>query len=174
MSQQANTSPMAVIADPLEFARDERCLDGVIPVAELERLRDLLVVTTGAVQWQVRGRVEQGLAGGSRAFLDLEVQGELQLLCQRCLGPRAFVVQIASCLELIAPGGTWPEDELEDDTCDAIEAERDLSLASLVEDEILLALPTSPRHDVCQPPVRTERSDEASPFAALAALKKSP
>ena len=64
---------------------------------------------------------------------------------------------------------------MESDDYDAIPASRELSVRSLVEDEVLLALPIVPRHADCLPPVvagaEIEES-EPSPFAVLAGLKK--
>jgi uncharacterized protein len=51
-----------------------------------------------------------------------------------------------------------------------------MDVLSLIEDEIILGLPVSPRHEQgeCTPGGREEgkTTREASPFAALAALKK--
>ena len=53
-----------------------------------------------------------------------------------------------------------------------------LDLQSLVEDELLLALPLVPRHEVCPEPLPLEPEPAAPaaahPFAALAALKRGP
>jgi len=166
------TSASAFLADPLEFAREGRSLAGSVAVIQLERLHDLLADTSGAIAWSVRGGVEDDGAG-ERKFLWLEAEAELRLVCQRCLGPYAFPLRLSSCLELMAPGQPLPDEELEDDRCDAIEVDRNLDLLALVEDEILLALPQSPRHKVCSPLGEMDGSSEkVSPFAALAALKK--
>ncbi|MDQ2927379.1 MAG: YceD family protein, partial [Pseudomonadota bacterium] len=53
-----------------------------------------------------------------------------------------------------------------------------IDLQSLIEDELLLALPLIPRHDVCPEPLvqavggDVKPSPEEHPFAALAALKR--
>lgn len=44
----------------------------------------------------------------------------------------------------MAPGEEWPDDDLADDSADAIEAEKALAVLSLVEEEVLLALPIAP------------------------------
>ena len=56
-----------------------------------------------------------------------------------------------------------------------------LDLADLIEDELLLALPLVPRHDVCPAPLPVpdnadvpEEDEPVNPFAALAALKTKP
>ena len=160
----------SVIADPIEFAREGRRLSGEVAVASLDRLTDLLADGSGNIVWTVTGSEEVDQAGGSRKFLQLEAEGELHLVCQRCLGVMDYALRLENRLELIAPGQEWPEEELEDDTCDAIEAERDLQLVPLLEDEILLVLPPAPRHDECSPP-ETSGTKKVSPFAALAGLK---
>ncbi|KAF0165000.1 MAG: hypothetical protein FD157_1681 [Rhodocyclaceae bacterium] len=83
-----------------------------------------------------------------------------------------FPLAIRSRLQLMAPGEDWPDDDLEDDSVDAITAEADLMVQSLVEDEVLLALPIAPRHEECESPLASASGHGASPFAALADLKK--
>ena len=62
--------------------------------------------------------------------------------------------------------------EIEDDVLALSPA---LDLRALVEDELLLAWPIVPRHDVCPSPASTgpatSRPPGANPFAALASLK---
>ncbi|MDD5297743.1 MAG: YceD family protein [Rhodocyclaceae bacterium] len=182
MSQQDHTIQTAAgaalesatLADPMAFARDGGSLSGSVEVVRLQRLRDLLADASGCITWEVRGGEEEDELGqrGSRKFLWLDLEGELRLVCQRCLGPYVFPLRLSGCLELIAPGASWPDDELEDESCDAIEGARNLELLPLVEDEILLALPQSPRHEVCAPPDEAAGSGKTSPFAVLAGLKK--
>ena len=75
-------------------------------------------------------------------------------------------------LELIADEVDLSQDELEDDTRDFLVAQKELDVVALVEDEIILALPSAPRHDDCALPDSNTRGTKVSPFAALAALKK--
>jgi len=54
---------------------------------------------------------------------------------------------------------------------------RALDLIGLIEDELLLALPLVPRHDVCPQPLKVQDDAEpfeerAHPFAALCSLKR--
>ncbi len=81
-------------------------------------------------------------------------------------------MRIKSRLQLMAPGEEWPDDDLADDSADAIEAEKDLAVLSLIEEEVLLALPIAPRHEQCEPPSGSTAETGPLPFAALAALKK--
>ena len=65
--------------------------------------------------------------------------------------------------------------ELDDEDIEWIEASRELDVATLVEDEILLGLPYAPRHEdgACGPlGTAVAEGAAASAFAKLAALKR--
>lgn len=159
-------SPETVIDSP-DFARHAGSLHGSVSVARLTRLADQLVDQAGSLVFELHGvRDDEG-----KSFLTLRVAGKLMLRCQRCLAAMPYEVAIDSKLLLVAPGEQWPEEELEDDRMDAIEASRELAVLALVEDEVLLALPVVPRHEKCALPVATETQSRPSPFAALAKLK---
>lgn len=143
-------------------------LERSVGLDELPRLADLLSTTDGFLSVRLEGwRDEQG-----KSWLQLDIAGEPVLCCQRCLGGVKFPLAISSRLQLMAPGEDWPDDDLEDDSADAIVAEADLMVWSLVEDEVLLALPIAPRHEECESPSASASEHGASPFAALADLKK--
>ncbi|UXZ05500.1 YceD family protein [Moraxella nasicaprae] len=113
-------------------------------------------------------------------WLQYQVDGEVQLACQRCLEPQADTVAGEYRLALL-----WSEDDvakingaeyvLVDEVLTG-EGRRLLPIKDLLEDELILALPLSPRHDDCElyvDHVGEEIEEEVSdnPFAALAALK---
>lgn len=155
------------VIDSLGFVRDGGVLAGNIPVAALTRVVDVLVDSEGTLACELRGvRDAEG-----KPCLDLVVTGSLNLLCQRCLTPVSFALAIDSRLLLVASGDSWPDEELADDGVDAIEASRELAVSSLIEDEVLLALPIVPRHETCRTPVATETRHRPSPFAVLGKLK---
>ena len=143
-------------------------LDRRVALAGLPRLKDVLTTTEGFLSVRLEGwRDEQG-----KSWLQLDVAGDPVLCCQRCLGGVKFPLGIHSRLQLIAPGEDWPDDDLEDDSADAIAAEGELNVLSLIEDEVLLALPIAPRHEHCESPLANASEHGSSPFSALAALKK--
>jgi uncharacterized protein len=155
------------VIDGLEFARGGGVLERSIGLGELPRLADLLVSTAGCLTVRIEGwRDEAG-----KSWLQLDIKGVPLLCCQRCLGGVEVPLVIFSRLQLIAPGDEWPDDDLVDDSADAIDADKDLAVISLVEDEVLLALPIAPRHEQCKSPLATENGHGSSPFAALVALK---
>ncbi|MFA6313697.1 MAG: YceD family protein [Sterolibacterium sp.] len=163
---------MAQISDTfinsLEFAREKRRSAGSFPVFSLSRLADMLVEDGSSLSWQVTGECDADL----KPYLLIEVAGELQLKCQRCLQALAYRLKINSCLQLVPEGAAWPDEDLEDDRIDPIAASDNQSVLALVEDEVLLALPIAPRHQSCELPAYDDGSTLASPFAKLAKLKK--
>ncbi|HEX7639285.1 MAG TPA: DUF177 domain-containing protein, partial [Burkholderiaceae bacterium] len=133
------------------------------------------------VRWRAAGSCVT-VGGEAQTWLGLLVEADVVLQCQRCLQPVAEQVHVDRRFRFVADEATAAalDDESEDDV---LELPRALDLRELVEDELLLALPLVPRHEVC--PEQLPRSfgdieevDEAeraaNPFAALAALRKGP
>jgi uncharacterized protein len=160
------------VIDSLEFARTEQTLRGGLPIADLARLRDDLYDALGVVDFVVRG----GHDARHRPTLGLEVSGLLHLRCQRCLGCLEHLFQLASSLLLAEPGAAESV-ALDDEESDWIEASAQLDVAALVEDEIILALPYSPRHPegecrAATGPAPPTGQEKQSAFAKLATLKR--
>lgn len=163
------SDPVAgTVIDCLEFARSGGVLERSVGLDELPRLADVLATRSGVLAVRIEGwRDDEG-----KSWLLLEVTGEPVLCCQRCLGGVKYPLRIRSRLQLIGPEEEWPDDDLVDDSADAIAADKALAVLSLVEDEVLLALPIAPRHEQCESPSATASEHGSSPFAALSALKK--
>lgn len=157
------------VIDSAAFAREGRSIDGDIAVAALARLAELLAENSGRLRFSVVGETQDG-----HLFLNLETSGSLGLRCQRCLEPLAHVVDLESRFRLILAGEAWPDEELADDSFDAIAAEHEQDLVDLVEQEVLLSLPVAPRHADCEALQAEDEGPVASPFAGLAALKRGP
>lgn len=144
--------------------------------------------------WRMTGSVvevasEPGKAARRRLFLELSVEGRLWLDCQRCLQVYAQPVSTSTRFEIAANEAEAESAPLDDDEVDVIAGSRRFDLLPLIEDEILLSLPVSPKHEVCPTvhdslvtgadgAVESEPDDEVageekrpSPFAALAKLK---
>jgi uncharacterized protein len=160
------------VIDSLEFARSEQELAGELPVACLERLHDVLTDTDGTLRYVVRGGKDER----QRPFLELEIEGELHLQCQRCLEGLSHPVELHSALLLI-PRGEQPDELLDDPSePDAIEASSELNVSELIEDEVLLSLPLSPRHaeGICASRTQPAEEDAGRPsaFSQLAALRR--
>jgi uncharacterized protein len=161
------------VVDAFDFSRQKEERSGETAVAEMARLAAELIDTSGVLKWSVRGGVEmQGHPG-----LTLEVAGPVHLRCQRCLGPLEFAIDSHSVLILAQDEASADavEQQLDDDSVDVIPGSRTMDMAVMIEDEALLALPLSPRHDVCPDSsaldaLKQDKPD--SPFAVLKNLKK--
>ncbi|MGA7594970.1 MAG: YceD family protein [Gallionella sp.] len=161
--------------DSLEFAANRREISGEIPIAELQRLQDLLESSQGVLQYTVQGGVDkQGIH-----FLDMGVAGLCRLRCQRCLEGVDYPVRLDSRLLLRDQAGL---DELDSDIAgaaveefDSILADKHLGVIDLLEDEILLSLPVAPKHALgtCQATDgKNLQGVVKNPFAVLAGLKR--
>ena len=156
-----------VIFDSFAFARESAELEGVLSVKDLPRLAGSLAEDGGSLVCVLRG----GRSENGKLCLWLEASGELSVICQRCLQEMKWPLRLEAKLLLVAPGAVWPDEELEDDSADAIPASAEQSLRALVEDEVLLALPLAPRHQACELPLAGGDAGRVSPFAALAKIK---
>jgi len=167
MSGQGSTQ---TVIDSLEFARTGQTLRGSLSLPELTRLRDSLVDTVGAVEFEVKG----GYDARRRPILKLAIHGMLHLQCQRCLGALEHALQVLNTLLLVTAGES-AAGGLDEEDAEWVEASGNLDVAALVEDEIILSLPYAPRHEEgsCRQ-AGTAAADgaAASAFARLAALKQ--
>ena len=157
----------ALLQDPLEFVQSRKTQNGEIALNRLLRLRENLLSQDGAVRYQLSCFVNaQGMPS-----LRCQVQGELQLACQRCLEPMDYRLDVDNALLLLQhePDAMQADDP---DAPDYLLIQRDLVIADLVEEEIMLALPMAPHHAeaVCKGRPATE-TGKLHPFAALARLK---
>lgn len=157
------------VIDSVSFARDGHQLEGEVAVAALPRLVDVVEGGSGAVQFRLEGeqRIGEGL------YLNLDVRAALVLQCQRCLEPMPYALTFRRRFLLVVPGQEWPEDELVEDSFDAIEAGDSMDLVDLLEQEILLSLPIAPRHDdACVGQRMNGEPIGSHVFASVAGLKR--
>lgn len=160
----------ATTVDGFAFCRQGEQAAGSVPVASLARLSVDLADPSGELRWRFAGtRHPQGLPQ-----LSMTVEGEVLLVCQRCLAPYAHPIASQSVLVLAHDEVDADEIEarLDDDAIDVIVGSASLDLLQLVEDEALLSLPLSPRHDQCPgDAARLDAGKPESPFAVLKQLK---
>ena len=151
------------VIDGLEFAKAGSRLQGEWPVAGFERLRDVLESDDGVLRYELQGVPEdQG-----KPALRLRIDGTLRLVCQRCLGGLAFPLRVDAMLHLAATQAEVDAEPLEADGPESILAGREMQVRTLVEDEVLLAIPIAPRHEACAGGPRESAGARPSPFAGL-------
>lgn len=154
------------VIDGLEFARTGSKLQGTWPVADFPRLRDVLHADGGTLGYAVQGVPEEQ----GRPALRLRLEGELQLVCQRCLGALAFALRIEVSLQLAATQAEMDAEPLEAEGPERIVAGRKMPVRDLIEDELLLAIPLAPRHERCAGGAADGPIESRSPFAGLRGL----
>ena len=152
--------------DGLEFAKTGSKLQGALPVAGFLRLRDALCTNKGAVQYELLGVPEEQ----GRPALKLKVAGELQFVCQRCLGALEFPLHIDVSLQLATTQAELDAEPLTAEGPERIVAGREMPVRDLVEDELLLAIPLVLRHDRCADGGPQVLNEKRSPFAGLRGL----
>ena len=161
--------------DSLDFAENGRQMDAQVPFAEFPRLHDALADTDGQLHYRLQGGQDQR----GRPVLDIEMEGDCRLVCQRCLGAMDYAVshrvRLLLCDEAELDALDSETDEHEEDEFEAILADAHLDVTALLEEEILLSLPISPMHDqgACQAAEGVDAlKGKGSPFAILANLKR--
>ena len=159
------------LIDPFEFCKNNEMLEGCTPVSETERLLSVCTDTSGELVWKVSG----SLNVHQQPELLLDVAGQVSLMCQRCLEP--FVFDLRSETTVMVAKTEEEADEMEEalsdeDAVEVIVAEGKIDVMDLVEDEALLALPLSPRHEVCPAAaVKEWKETRESPVSARKGLK---
>ena len=139
------------------------------------------VGATHRVQWQAQGELVETAGAGSAAqvWLHLQAQAKLTQICQRCLADVDLKLDVDRAYRFVADEATA---EAQDDDCeeDVLALSREFNLMELIEDELLMALPLVPRHEVCpvQPKMAVADEDfegaggeKPNPFAVLGVLK---
>lgn len=167
--------------DVAAFAKASGQLDGHWPLARFDRLTesavaDALVPDAGEVDWHLRGEARAMRGGEVQVWLHLRAATALPLECQRCLKPVDTALQIERSFLFVHGEDAAAQLDADSDD-DVLALTRALDLRELIEDELLLAMPIVPRHEVCPEPLPASTDDgqveeKPNPFAALAALKR--
>ncbi len=169
--------------DVAALAHDGASLAGEWPAASLERLADSAAPEAPAsgwpaLQWRLAGEIRQPKGGKPQVWLHLTASGQVALTCQRCLKPVHEDLDIDRWIRFVDTEAEAAALDVDSDD-DVLALPRHLDARELIEDELLLALPLVPRHEVCPEPLPQATEDEApeveerpNPFAKLAALKR--
>lgn len=156
-------------------------LQGEWPLQSMHRLAAAAhavspLTASDQVVWSVRAEQHRLPGGAVQPWLHLKATARLALECQRCLQPVECVIDVDRSFVFVPGESAAAELDAQIDA-DVLALTRALDLRELVEDEMLLALPVVPRHEVCPQPLPISDdtlADESrpNPFAALATLKR--
>ena len=165
-------------ADPTRLCALGKAYEGAIPLADLPRLAPLLTSTEGEAAFALAFRMD----ADGRPMVQVKVRASLPVQCQRCLD--TMIHEVDSMSRLVVVSGPEEAERLPDDLDPLLVGDDRVALRSLLEDELLLAMPTAPRHrsEDCkvkldevnaQPDQQAEpvEGDAEHPFAALADWK---
>ena len=165
-----------MIIDAFAFCRNGEREGGKFSLNALPRLRAECASGEGQVAWQLTGSTHNTGGATGHPQLTLVVDGTVQLMCQRCMTPYDFQIQSTSTMLLATDEKSADQIDatLEDDVLEVIVGSKTFDINNLIEDEALLAIPLSPKHEVCpkERPI-VEKLDafakvkKESPFAAL-------
>jgi uncharacterized protein len=152
------------VIDGLQFARSGSQVHGTLDREQLPRLEEM-----GCRVQSVAFTLGGGTGSKGKLSLRLRASAQLELVCQRCLEPLAMPIVVDAELELsdsvleIAQAG---------DDVDRVLATPAMNVAELVEDELILALPQTPKHESCAITGGAQAGARNSLFEALARLKQ--
>lgn len=175
------TSSSSCVVDVRALARDAATLSRTDPMATYPRLAEETTdeVAERSVHWTARGEMRAGTSGQAEVWLHVAIETALSLTCQRCLAPMRVPLQVDRSFRFVADEAT-AEAEDDDSEEDVLALTPEFDLLTLVEDELLMALPIVPRHPDCVPaqsasarqgPTPEAAAEKPNPFAVLAALR---
>jgi uncharacterized protein len=162
--------------DPLHLADKRGELRGQIPISCLDRLADMLYTDAGDVTIELFFSRE-----GRLAKIEGKIEVVLQLECQNCLQAVAWPVNSNVKLGIVT--SLDQADRLPEDYEPLLIDEGKILLKNIIEEELLLVLPTFPKHQYQCLNQKTEdavdgglqdeqQSSSENPFSILAKLKK--
>ncbi|KDE40025.1 MAG: YceD family protein [Nitrincola lacisaponensis] len=167
-----SNGPLPKKADPRKLAERGAQITGIAEISAMPRLASFLCNEQGAIDVTLDFAVdEQHLR-----TLSGKAVGQVQMTCQRCLEPVAVDVEAELSLAVVLndeQARNLPRyyDPL-------LVEEEDVELLPIVEDELILSLPSVPMHVDCS--VKTSWGDsetvrlqqeKPNPFSVLASLK---
>lgn len=173
MSAGVPSERVPEVLDAWRMVTARRGFEGRLPLSALTRLQGSLVDTGGG---DVRFSLDFDRDGLQVPYVELRIDAELPLECQRSMERFLLPVQIVQRLGLI-------RDEAEEAALPPgyepllVPEDGQLRTAELVEDELILAVPVVPVKPGSEAverdwPASEIEQERANPFAALSALKK--
>jgi uncharacterized protein len=162
-------SGLPATIDAIQLADTGARLAGDIPVKAMARLRALCLDDRGKATIDLY--FERGGKRGLRRVRGT-ITASLRVACQRCLEPMTLAIEAEPSLVVVPANerSALPAQE-----ADVLVADKPVSLNGLVEDELLLAMPMIPTHDMRECPatasLQGQQQSRTSPFAVLEKLK---
>ncbi|MCD8513778.1 MAG: YceD family protein [Nitrincola sp.] len=167
-----SNGPLPKKADPRKLAERGAKITGIAEISAMPRLASYLCSEQGAVDVTLEFAVdEQHLRTVSGSAV-----GQVFMTCQRCLEPVA--IDVKASLNLAVVLNDEQARNLPRYFDPLLVEEEDVALLPIIEDELILSLPSVPKHQDCS--VKTSwgetesvhlQQEKPNPFSVLAALK---
>jgi len=171
--------------EPLALAAQGRTLEGCLPISSLLRLLPLLAPggPESSVQGDAEYVLEFGLDEGGSPRVAGWVKATLPLICQRCMESMGLPVLTRTRLGIVSSRAA--AQQLPGCYDPLLMLDNEITVASIVEDELILALPQVAMHSNEECPQGEaflnigDRQEDATtaqrenPFAVLSRLKTS-
>ena len=160
--------------DPIKFVTLETSLSGTINLEDMTRLSACIEGGDPLVDADLSFyRSEQGFR-----IIEGSCRAQVNLLCQRCLEPTGVPLEAKIALVIVSDDERAKKLPKQYDAL--ILQEAPISLAEMVEEELLLCLPSVPRHldEQCNASLldyedsEVEEVTKPNPFEVLSTLKK--
>ncbi|MGE5171997.1 MAG: YceD family protein [Rudaea sp.] len=127
--------------DAYRLAHERGVVEGSVDPHELARVADLIAVGPASIVWRIDGTRD----AAGRPALTVTLKGAVSVACQRCLAEFDWPVEQRS--EVLLAHDARELAALDADSeSEVVLAEGSLDPLTLVEDELVLALPFAPRH----------------------------
>ncbi|SPJ16939.1 putative metal-binding protein, possibly nucleic-acid binding protein [Burkholderiales bacterium] len=157
--------------DVFALARAGATLDGKIAFAAMPRLAQSLMHREGTLSYRCVGLIDERRRAALHVFLD----AVLPLRCDRCGCELDLALTVKGRFYFVHTEADLAAIAIDDSPEEALLGSPQFDLASLIEDEAILHLPISPRHEDCVPqaklPSMDPVPDRRQPFAQLAGLR---
>ncbi|MGD8885837.1 MAG: YceD family protein [Gammaproteobacteria bacterium] len=153
--------------EPFRLAEQGRIYKGQLPITKMKRLASLLANDAGDVDVDLEFSVDEM----GQANVTGRVQGQVNVVCQRCMETMAVPLDASVSLGIVAT--ERQVEELASQYEPLMVEDQWTSLPELVEDELILALPAVPMHEPEQCSVKPVAiTEEAKPSDDAASTKK--
>lgn len=160
---------MPGFVDPYRMAKNKQTMQGSIPVARMLRATKLLASDSGELTYSLLFDADND----GCCYIAGELHGALMMRCQRCL--QTFLKEIKCSFKVSPVLNDAEAKELASDYEPVIVEDDKLEPASLIEDELILALPIVVMHEIdqqgCKKILADKTQELTSPFQVLQELK---
>ena len=163
------------LVDIAAFAKAGTPLHCAETLAQFPRLAAEILAGEPSVQWSVSGEMRDATGQAQAPWLHVQARTKLPMQCQSCLEEVQVDLQVDRWLRFVKDEeSALREDETSEE--DVLALSDRFDLRSLVEDELLMALPMVARHDKCTTDAGASQGASQlpvpdHPFAVLAAWR---